>query len=240
MSQFAFSKTKPTQSEAVLLSFSGIDGAGKSTQIDKLCAAFSVAHIPVTRLAFWDDVVVFSRLRASFSHKFLHSEGGVGAPEKPVNRNDKNARRWYLTLGRSILYLLDALHLARVVARTRNNHPRGVIISDRYIYDQLATLPLERPMARTYVRFIMKLVPVPDVAYLLDAKPEAARARTPEYPVEFLHQYRRSYLQLCDLLGLALIKPLSQEEAYLAITQRLEGCSDLRELLTSDSSLASA
>jgi hypothetical protein len=47
----------------------------------------------------------------------------------------------------------------------------------------------------------MRLVPKPDISYLLDADPVKARARKPEYPLEFLHTNRQSYLTLSDLVG---------------------------------------
>jgi hypothetical protein len=58
------------------------------------------------------------------------------------------------------------------------------------------------------------MVPHPDLAYLLDADPEAAFARKPEYPLDFLWQYRRSYTQVNDLLGgMTVIPPLPLVEA---------------------------
>lgn len=210
-------------SKPLLISFSGVDGSGKSTQIKKLCEQFSAAGLPVTQMAFWDHVVAFPGMRADFSHKFLKSDGGVGARGKPVQRNDKNARTWYLSVGRSALYLLDALHLRQIVAQARSRNS-GIIVFDRYIYDQLATLPLERAWARAYARLLLKIVPKPDVAYLLDAEPEAARERKPEYPLTFLHRYRRSYLQLRDIAGLALIDPMPEDEVQSAIVKKLERC----------------
>ncbi len=205
---------------AFLISFSGIDGSGKSTQVERLCAQLTEAGIPILQLAFWDHVVVFRSLRAGFSHKYLQSERGVGAPGKPVNRNDKNKRGWYLTLPRTCLYLVDALMLRRAVARARSEHA-GAIIFDRYIFDQLATLPLDRPLARAYARLILSLVPEPDIAYVLDADPEIARARKPEYPLEFMRHYRRAYLSLCDLANMCLIKPQSADDTQAAISRRL-------------------
>jgi len=46
---------------------------------------------------------------------------------------------------------------------------------------------------------LLKLVPRPDVAFLLDADPPQARARKPEYPVEFVQSNRESYLALAAL-----------------------------------------
>jgi thymidylate kinase len=207
----------------LLISFSGIDGAGKSTQIEKLCEYLSGRGIPIVRLAFWDNVVAFPGLRAGFSHKFLHSDGNVGTPAKPANRNDKNTQKWYLTIARSILFLTDAVNLRRVVRKVRASSS-GTIVFDRYIYDQLATLPLHRPLARAYARLLLKIAPRPDIAYLLDAIPEAARERKPEYPLDFMHKYRRSYMQLRDIAGLALIGPLAKDEVHLAILIELERC----------------
>jgi thymidylate kinase len=212
---------------SLLISFSGIDGAGKSTQIEKLCSHLGDEGFSVLRLAFWDDVVAFPGLRAGFSRKFLQSDGSVGSPERPANRNDKNAQRWYLNLARSILFLSDAINLRRVVGKARSKGPTAIVF-DRYIFDQLATLPLNLGIARAYARFLLKIVPTPDIAYLLDAIPEAARERKPEYPLNFMHRYRRNYLRLRDIAAMDLIPALSMEDVHLAIKRKIEACEYFR------------
>jgi thymidylate kinase len=205
-----------------LVSFSGLDGSGKSTQIDNLRATLAANGMNTTLLAFWDNVVVGTRYREGFVHKVYKSEKGIGAPDKPVNRQDKNVRRWYLSVARHGLYLLDAIHLRMVLSRARR---RGVdvIIMDRYIYDELANLPLGNVLTRAFIRLVQWLVPTPDVAYLLDADVEAARARKPEYPVEFMHKCRRWYYQLANLLGtMTVIPPLPLEDAKRAVIAAFE------------------
>lgn len=206
--------TKP-----LLVSFSGIDGAGKSTQIENLTRHIHNLGLKTVRLAFWDDVVVGTKYREGFVHKVYGSEKGIGAPGKPVNRRDKNVRKWYLSLARHALYLLDAVHLCEVVARARRGRP-DVVIIDRYMYDELANLPLDHGVTRRFARFVSSFVPRPDVAYLLDADVEAARARKPEYPVEFMHKSRAAYMNLAALVGtLTVIPPLPLEEAKTAVVQ---------------------
>ena len=197
----------------LLISFSGVDGAGKSTQIVNLIDFALQRGLTTKLLAFWDDVVVLSRYREGFVHQVYGSERGIGAPGRPVNRRDKNVRKWYLNLARHGLYLLDAIHLWRVITYARRSGA-DVIIVDRYIYDELANLPLANPLTRAFVRLVSACVPRPDVAYVLDADPEAARARKPEYPVDFMHLCRSAYLQLAYLSGhMTVIPPLPLEDA---------------------------
>jgi thymidylate kinase len=205
----------------LLISFSGLDGSGKSTQIAALTELLQSWGYRVCRLAFWDDVVVLTRYREGFVHKVFHSEQGVGAPGKPVTRRDKNMRGWHLSLARHFLYFLDACHLRRVIARQRRN-PCDALILDRYIYDELANLPLLSPISRSFVRWMSRLAPRPDVAFLLDADPELAQARKPEYPVAFMRECRGWYHQLAVLLGtLTVIPPLPLSEAQREIAQAL-------------------
>jgi thymidylate kinase len=211
-----------SRSRPLLISFSGLDGSGKSTQIMHLKSVLEARGWRVRLMAFWDDVVVLSRFREGFVHKIYKSERGIGAPGKPVERRDKNVRRWYLTIMRHTLYFLDALNLARVLRRSRK-FPADAIILDRYIYDQLANLPLHSPVTRAYVQLVRAVVPKPDIAYLLDADPDSARARKPEYPVDFMRECRAKYFELERQTGdMTVIPPLPLEATKKQVVNLFE------------------
>ena len=212
----------------LLITFSGIDGAGKSTQIEKLRQYLVSEGVAVRILTFWDSIAVFRSLRSGFSRKVLQSDGKVGTRENPAQRKDKNRQAWPLLGGRSLLYLLDVFSLRRIVRKVQAESS-GVVLFDRYIYDQLAALPIHRRLARTYAGWVLGLTPQPDISYLLDADPEAARARKPEYPLEFLRTYRASYLELQKLAQLQLIAPADPEHVHAQIVMRFE------ELLSANS-----
>ncbi|MGB7191284.1 MAG: thymidylate kinase, partial [Acidobacteriaceae bacterium] len=201
-----------TKQPAMTVSFSGMDGAGKSTQIEAFSAHLKDAGISVRVIAFWDEVAMFTRFRETAGHTLFRGDKGVGSPEAPIERRDKNVRSWFMTPVRLFLYFADALALRSVVRKSMNSGV-GVVIFDRYAYDELVNLNLNRRAVRIYAKLILKLVPRPQISYVLDADPVQARARKPEYPVEFLHTCRESYLALSRLTGaLTLIAPMPVQE----------------------------
>jgi thymidylate kinase len=204
-----------------IISFSGIDGAGKSTQIEVLQAHLSSLGFRSALYTFWDNVVVFARFRERMSRAAFKGDKGIGSPDNPICRRDKNVTSWYITAARLLLYLLDAYSLRVPVARSAW---AGVdfVIFDRYIYDELANLPIARPFARLYLSLVLRLVPKPDVAFVVDADPEAAHMRKPEYPLEFVRTNRDSYLKLSRIVrGMTVLAPLSVEETTAKIRESI-------------------
>jgi len=207
-----------------IVTFSGIDGAGKTTQIDCVSAHLARQGYRVARLTFWDDVAFLSKLRAGVSLAVLQKQP---TPSQPAAlRNDKNVRTWYLMLVRAAFYLLDALRLRRVVSRLRTED-HDFLIFDRYLYDQLAQIRSRHWLARAYIWLLVGLAPKPEFAFILDASPEEAFARKPEYPLEFMCSYRSAFLRLRAFIPqLLVIAPSSIENVQQLILQRLSEGSD--------------
>jgi len=202
----------------MLLSFSGIDGAGKSTQIETLCANLRMRGLKVQLLTFWDDVALLKFIREGATQTLFQGDQGVGTKTAPIRRRDKDVRSPMMTLFRVAFYFIDAISLRRIAKKAARSEA-DVVIFDRYIYDELANLNLARPSLRFYVQSVMKLVPKPQISFVLDADPEKACARKPEYPIEFLHSNRNSYLKLSQFVsGITVIPPntISEVKAEVA------------------------
>jgi len=217
----------------MIVSFSGIDGAGKSTQIEELELWLRQSGLRTRIVTFWDDVVVFSRVREFMSLRVFRGDQGVGSPEKPLIRRDKNVTAWPVTVLRLFFYLADALNLHWTIHRLKAGKTE-VVIFDRYIHDELANLPLNRAVIRAFAWVVLKLVPKPDVSYVIDADPLRALARKPEYPIEFLCRNRDAYLMLAKLAeDVTVIAPGSIDRTQRKIRQKL-----LRQLWTGSSTYA--
>ena len=218
-------ETTASKSQPLLISFSGVDGAGKSTQIANLCAKLDQAGLTFRIVTFWDDVATLKSLREEAGHKVFKGDKGVGSPEAPIERRDKNVRSPFMTLVRLGMYVLDALSLRSKASRALRSGS-DVVIFDRYIYDELANLNFRNPLVRLYVDWLIKLVPLPHLPFILDADPVEARRRKPEYPLAFLHENRRAYLHVADFLGTAcVIPPLPLEQAKAEVVRRVWECS---------------
>jgi|SRR5580658_3465175 thymidylate kinase len=183
-----------------MITFSGIDGAGKTTQIESLSLYLHNQGLRVVRLSFWDDVAVWSKMRAGVGPQALDSSPADPMAVRPfAPRNNKHIRKWHLSAARAGFYALDVARLHHLLASQRVSNS-DVLIFDRYIYDQIANIYSPSFAARSYARMLLQRAPTPDLAFVLDASPDAAFARKPEYPLEFMHQNRRTFLLLRELV----------------------------------------
>jgi hypothetical protein len=148
-------------------------------------------------------------------------------PRHAVLRNDKNVRTWYLTLVRAVFYLLDTLRLRTVVSQLRDGD-HDFVIFDRYLYDQLAQIQSGNWLPQAYIRWLVRLAPRPDFAFVLDAIPDEAFTRKPEYPLEFMYGYRRAFLGLSAFVPqLIVLGPSTVEHVGRLILQSLSEGSDV-------------
>jgi thymidylate kinase len=199
------------------VSFSGIDGAGKSTQIDALCARLRQEGLRVETVKFWDDIARLKGIRETTGHKVFKGDKGVGSPDAPINRKDKNVQSWAMTSVRFFIYFVDAVSTRFAVSKALRSGA-DLVIFDRYTYDELANLKLKNPFIRAYIRLIMAFVPRPQISYFLDADPVKARERKPEYPLDFMIKNRKSYFRLFELIGgITVIDPAPIPEVEQAV-----------------------
>jgi thymidylate kinase len=194
----------------VLITFSGLDGAGKSTLIAYLQHELERVHRPSVVCHMNDHVGLYAYLRMArnrlvgASPNPAPSEWTVvrarEARESGVRRSrSQRARSAIVRLRnrlvwskrvRRLLYPLDLLVFLGYRAYVERLRGR-VLVMDRYFYDTLVDVADGKRWR--WLRVLERMTPEPDVALYLDIDPETAFARKGEYSVEYLQRRRGLY-----------------------------------------------
>lgn len=194
----------------MLITLSGLDGAGKSTLIEFLSATLEGGQQPVTVLHLNDQVGVYAFLRAA-RDRMRGTRATSLAPGAPDPKSQKLQRPapagirglmsrlrtsllWNKPL-RRLLYPLDLLIF--VCYRAYLERAKGrVLIMDRYFYDTLVDVTNGR--RGPWTRLLERLTPRPTVPVFLDITPEESYRRKREFTIEYLRRRSEAYRRVFD------------------------------------------
>lgn len=189
----------------MLITFSGLDGAGKSTLIEFLSATLEGQRHSVVVLHLNDQVGVYASLRA-LRDRVLGRRPDLLAPGAPDPRSQKLTRPaprglrglllrlrtaivWNKSF-RRLLYPIDLFIFLCYRAYVEKAKGR-VLIMDRYFYDTLVDVSNGRE--RLWTRMLERMTPEPTVPVFLDITPEESFRRKGEFTVEYLRRRSDAY-----------------------------------------------
>jgi thymidylate kinase len=212
-----------------LITFSGLDGAGKTTQISLFLEHLERESTSFSKLEMYDDISVAALVRRKLASKPPTAAAGSASAQPAADtsngprdpeplRLDKNRSDLPTVVARQFVYLLD-LQRFLIVRRRHATEPDGVLVMDRYFFDSLANLLTASDLAAPYVSLFLKLAPTPRLAVLLDVAPETAFRRKREYPLEYLRQRRSAYHKIFARVETAFV--LDGEQEPEMVHQRL-------------------
>lgn len=187
----------------MLITFSGLDGAGKSTLIERLKKKLEEQDRRVSVLHMYRDVGLYAcgrfvlvALRGEGDgNEFRQETEGIGRAPSRRGRLGAAATRlgsavaWSKTL-RLCAYPFDLLIFfgyRLYVERLRGR----VLIMDRYFYDTLVDVAAGG--ASRGARLLALVTPTPHVPIYLDISPEQAFARKGDHTVAYLGRRRDAY-----------------------------------------------
>jgi len=210
----------------MLITFSGLDGAGKSTLIKDLTASLEADGYSVTAITMYENLMLFAYIRGG---RYLIQRAARTVLRRPrpaspaleldarghvVAATSRTAAVVYQVtrnvLLRQCVYPIDLLIAACVVPYLRRK-PNHVVLVDRYFYDSMVDIAAassrrwfytvadtaEIPPGRLrYIRWFLRLIPQPDAAVLVEVPAEVAYGRKPEYPMAYLAARREVYRRL--------------------------------------------
>jgi thymidylate kinase len=204
----------------VLITFSGLDGAGKSTLIEFLRTTLEGRRQSVVVLHLNDQVGVYAFLRAMRDRLLGRGRRpeplAPGAPDPRSQKLQQTAPRglrgalsrlrtailWNKPV-RRLLYPFDLMIFLCYRAYLERAQGR-VLIMDRYFYDTLVDVTTDR--RGPWTRLLEQLTPRPTVPVFLDITPEESFRRKREFSIEYLRHrseaYRRVFARVPDAVRL--------------------------------------
>ena len=195
---------------SMLVTLSGIDGSGKTTQAEALASAFHTCHLRANTTWSRGGSSRWIGWFTRFGKRAAQQNGQL--PERPPSGMDKvhvRQRRFQSPLlrwGWSWLTTLELLlHYARHVTLPLL---RGrVVICDRYIYDVFADWAAycgeQEVDHRWAAKALRWLTPHPRMRYWLDVPADVAQSRSAgQLPEDFLRVQARAYGRMSELFKL--------------------------------------
>ena len=219
----------------MLITFSGLDGAGKSTLIAWLADSLREQYRrPVVVFHMNDHVGIYAYIRKVRNlilgerqpgqHPLVIAEQRAATPRRRTFRAAIRDRLrdlryhivWNSTI-RRLIYPIDLLVF--ICYRTYNERIRGrVLIMDRYFYDTLVDVSTGR--TAWGARMLERITPRPTLPVYLDISPEESFARKGEYSVEYLRRRREAYRRVVSWVPGYVVIPTADLEASKAVLHR--------------------
>jgi hypothetical protein len=165
----------------MLVAFSGVDGSGKSTQVDLLEESFEKINVAVLRIrSRWRPVLSLPLLviMRRLGYARIHRAGGVYIVETRLPSRGGLTSLWcILTQVENIVKTGIKLVFPLLLGRT--------VICDRYALDMVveSMAGLHDRLGTMRLGFhLLRLLPRPDYAFFIDIEPEVAFRRKPDLP----------------------------------------------------------
>lgn len=220
----------------MLVTLSGLDGAGKSTLANALKARLEKDGTSAVIFHMNKQVGLYAYVR-SVRDAFLrtvrrveppaeHGEKSSATPGRAkamlleIRRRiiwNKELRRW-VDLGDLATFLVYRLYVEKV---------RGqVLIMDRYFYDRITDIADGHHWR--YLRWFSSLAPVPDLPVFVEVSPEEAFARKGEYSVDSMTRRRAIYKEVFSWVPGAVVlcnddRLRAADELQRLVAERLSG-----------------
>jgi thymidylate kinase/predicted nucleotidyltransferase len=183
-----------------LVTFSGIDGSGKTSAARAVLDAFVARSL--------DAVYFYGHRQPWFRSKTGYQLSLAIVFEslwKRIGRNLPDLREFsFPRIVYDFATIVDYIYVRHRLSQTMRTG--RIVLADRYIADVLDYLRSWGPLPSTLEGMLVGIASSPDVAFLFEIKPEEALNRKVEWDLQQLRIFVQEYSNLTPLLSLRILK----------------------------------
>jgi thymidylate kinase len=168
----------------MIITFSGLDGSGKTTLIRSLEKYFDSNKIPYNSSSIYGKLSIYAIMR---NLRSLSSKNNDHANTKKKDNSttykffrSRNAKKFFLVFDIIILSFVKLYY----------TFSKKILIIDRYFFDFLMEVTDD---IRLYQRFVCFLFPSPTLSFFIETDPKSSFNRKREYDIRTLTARRRVY-----------------------------------------------
>jgi len=181
----------------LLVTFSGIDGSGKTTAAKELVASLKSAGIDATYFYGHRPAYLREGTQVSFAIAFKSFWKRAGR-----SLLDLEDHRW-AKVAFDLATLLDYIYVQWKLSRFLR--PNRVVVSDRYVADVIAFMRFHGPVKENLAGLLVRYSYEPDIAIFFDIDVAEALSRKQEQTPAELEKFIQGYADLRENLGLAAV-----------------------------------
>jgi thymidylate kinase len=175
----------------MIVSVSGPVGSGKTTVADRAADLLRAAGHRATVVRF-QSLPCFGWLRSSLKPPSPARRRAPAAPGD-VHIRWQGYRQKRLDSTRMLIYLARIIAFRIYILRWKRQE---IFVLNRYFYDLFSHYRLRGRAEQIYVRILRAMMPVPDVAILVEASERTLAIRRPDYAPEYLASMTAAYASL--------------------------------------------
>lgn len=186
-----------------IITFSGPTGSCKT--------ALSLETVQLLRSRGW-KVRLFKSYPLAFHAREPLSERVDKIGESLAKVSTKGSQpNFFLRLFARFIFIAELLLVQMAIRAYRG---AGVaLVFDRYAYDALVQLRVSGMCGDTFVRWLTKLISVPDAPFFLRIKPETGHTRRPDYSLEEFSLANSVYEQIAQRVHFWVVDTENEKRA---------------------------